>query len=447
MSPTTLLAERIASADFDKIPESAKEVSKQALLDFVGVAIAGMDEPLAKILRADVAEQGGHPQAIVFGTDEKVSVQQAALINGSAGHAHDYDDVHMAFIGHPTVPVAPVVLALAEQGRLSGADAITAFSTGVDTECIIGKYAGPSHYQGGWHATGTMGAFGATAAAAVLLQLDAPTTARALGIAGTQTAGLKAQFGTMCKPLHAGHAAATGAQAAALAAKGFSSREDILEAAQGFMETQSTSASTDKFASAMAQEAFAQDICFKYHAACYLTHSAIEATAKLCASNAFDPQQIRGITVNVDKGHLKVCNIQEPATGLEAKFSLRLTTAMALAGVDTSSIDLFTNALTQDPQLVKFRDLVTVVPHQDRNPDTIVTVDTTDGRTFSERYNVAIPMTDLEAQWSKLIHKFDALVTPRLGSERCRALIDLCRHMDELDDLTSLFEALSTGGV
>jgi len=444
MNQTMQLAQRIYSANYAEMPSSARQASKHALLDFIGVTIAGMDEPLAQILRADVAEQGGHAQATVFATNERVATQQAALINGAAGHAHDYDDVQLAMSGHPTVPVAPVVFALAEQHNLSGAQLIAAFSAGVDAECIISRYAGASHYQQGWHATGTLGCFGAAAAAASMLGLDDIQTATALGIAGTQAAGLKSQFGTMCKPFHAGHAAATGLQAANLAARGFSSRLDILETEQGFLDTQSSSSDAAKFTAAMQQPAYAQDICFKYHAACYMTHSAIEATRELCAQNAFDPHRIKHVEVAVDKGHLRVCNIAEPASGLEAKFSLRFTVAMALADVDTSSIDIFTDELTQDPQLIAFRDRVSVVTHAKPDPATLVTITTDDGQQFQQATNVGIPMRDLEAQWQKLTHKFRSLVTPRLGELRTAKIINLCAHLESLDNLDELFNALNT---
>ncbi len=444
MNQTMQLAQRISSANYAAMPSSAQQASKHALLDFIGVTIAGMDEPLAQILRADAAEQGGHEQATVFATNERVATQQAALINGAAGHAHDYDDVQLAMSGHPTVPVAPVVFALAEQHNLSGTQLIAAFSAGVDAECIISRYAGASHYQQGWHATGTLGCFGAAAAASSILGLDDIQTATALGIAGTQAAGLKSQFGTMCKPFHAGHAAATGLQAANLAGRGFSSRTNILETEQGFLDTQSSSSDTAKFAAAMQQPAYAQDICFKYHAACYMTHSAIEATRELCAQNAFDPNKIKHVEVAVDKGHLRVCNIAEPASGLEAKFSLRFTVAMALSGVDTSSIDIFTDELTQDPQLIGFRDRVSVVTHTSPDPATLVTVITDDGQQIQQATNVGIPMRDLEAQWQKLTHKFRSLVTPRLGEVRTAKIIDLCAHLERLDNLNELFKALNT---
>jgi 2-methylcitrate dehydratase PrpD len=442
MDMTRLLAERIASARYEAIPDDAREVAKQAVMDFIGVTLAGMEEPLARILRAEAEDQGGRPQAQIIGTAERASTYQAALINGSAGHAHDYDDVHTAMSGHPTVPVAPAALALAEHLGRSGRDLIAAFATGVDTECILGRAAGSGHYADGWHNTGTLGTFGAAAAAAHLLGLDADLTGQALGIAGTRAAGLKSQFGTMCKPLHAGHAAATGLQSANLAARGFSSCTDILEASQGFLDTQARTADPERFTQALGREAFAQDICFKYHAACYLTHSAIEATRELCQSNRFDPNDIEDIEVNVDVGHLKVCNIQEPTTGLEAKFSLRLTTAMAVNDYDSSSIDAFDDALTRDPAIVRFRDRVRVVPHTEPRPETVVTIRTTDGSEHQAAVNVAIPMRDLPAQWEKLERKFLSLATPVLGADRARDIAGLCRDLENVADIAELATAL-----
>ena len=338
--------------------------------------------------------------------------------------------------------MAPAALALAEHLDRSGAELIAAFSSGVDVECILGRYAGTAHYADGWHNTGTLGAFGAAAASARLLELDEHQTDQALGIAGTRAAGLKSQFGTMCKPLHAGHAAATGLQSASLAARGFTSCEDILEADQGFMNTQASSASEEKFANALAVDAFTQDICFKYHAACYLTHSAIEATRTLCQSNRFDPNDIAEIEVRVDRGHLRVCNIQEPSTGLEAKFSLRLTTAMAINDYDTASISVFDDALTRDPAIVRFRDRVRVVAHDAPQPETVVTIRTSDGQTYDAAANVAIPMRDLEAQWRKLEAKFTTLATPVIGRAAAETVAGMCRNLEAEPDIGALTRAL-----
>jgi len=438
-----MLAQRVASSDYSRLPDDTRAVAKQAILDFLGVTLAGINEPLSRILREEISEQGGNQQAQLFGIHQRGTLVQAALLNGAAGHAHDYDDVHNAMSGHPTVPVAPAVLALGEHLHSSGKDLINAFCTGVDVECLLGRYAGPSHYASGWHNTGTLGTFGAAAAAARLYGLDTHATTAALGIAGTQAAGLKGQFGTMCKPLHAGHAASTGLQAASLARRGFSSSGDILENPQGFMATQAQGASIERFHEALAVPAYTQDICFKYHAACYLTHSAIEATGSLVHSNRFDPNDIERIVVEVDKGHLRVCNIAEPDTGLQAKFSLRLTTAMALTGVDTSSIAVYDDELTRDPQLIEYRDKVQVRAHDGYNPDTIVTINTRSGEHFQAACNVAIPSRDLDAQWHKLACKFLTLATPVIGSANAESVVDFCRTLEDADTIAPLIALLA----
>lgn len=438
MQATMILAHRVSASGYETVPDPAREVAKQAIMDYIGVTLAGSTEPLARILLAEAQDEGGNPQAQIIGSDARSSVVQAALINGAAGHAHDYDDVHTAMSGHPTVPVAPAALALGEHLDVSGRELINAFCTGVDVECILGRYAGPAHYADGWHNTGTIGTFGAAAASARLLKLDTSQTDQALGIAGTRAAGLKSQFGTMCKPLHAGHAAATGLQSARLAARGFSSCTDILEATQGFMDTQASSASLERFETAMATGSFTQDICFKYHAACYLTHSAIEATRTLCSSNRFNPHDIAAIDIFVDKGHLRVCNIQAPASGLEAKFSLRFTTAMALANLDTASIALFDDTLTRDSELQSFRDRVRVHAHELAKPETVVRMTLNDGQVFEEAANVAIPMRDLERQWQKLGDKFLTLAEPHLGGKGAEEVVAVCRHLEDVESIREL---------
>ncbi len=438
---TQALAERISATRWDDLPAAAQTVAKQCLLDFVGVALAGAREPLAQILNADADDLGGHPQAALIGRGRRGNVEQAALINGAAGHAHDYDDVHMAMNGHPTVPVAPAALALAEHHHKGAKALLAAFAAGVDAECIIGRYLGSSHYAEGWHATGTLGSFGAAAAASNLLGLDADATARALGIAGTQAAGLKSQFGTMCKPLHAGHAAAVGVQAARLAARGFTSRTDILETAQGFAATQGHGASAERFNRALIEDSYLPGVCFKYHAACYMTHSSIEAIRELVEKHQIAADDVRDVEITVNEGHFGVCNIQAPTTGLETKFSLRLTAAMALSGRDTSGIDTYTDALPRDPQLVALRDRVRVVAWPEARAETRVRIGVGD-RTFETETNVGIPLTDLDAQWTRLIRKFHALVDPVLGGNSAAQLVETCRNLEREDDLDAFWKLI-----
>src|SRR3954454_24640364 len=231
------LAARTSAVSYEALPENVRALARQCVLDYYGVALAGADDPLVAILLDELEEAGGNPQASLIGHPQRLPMLSAALVNGAIGHALDYDDVNLAMPGHPSVAILPGLIALAETRQSSGREVIAAFVAGYETACRIGSALRPGHYNLGFHATGTVGAFGAAATCARLLGLDAEATARALGIAGTQAAGLKSQFGTMCKPFHAGRAAQNGLLAARLAARGFSSRPDIIECAQGFALT------------------------------------------------------------------------------------------------------------------------------------------------------------------------------------------------------------------
>ena len=379
----------------------------------------------------------------MFRTGKKASLSQAALVNGTAGHALDYDDVNSGCSGHPTAPVAPAVMALAEHIGSSGRDVVRALASGIDAECLVVSYTGRSPYKRGWHATGTVGCFGATAASAQLLGLDAGTTAQAFGIAGTQAAALKAVFGTMTKPLHAGRAAATGVTAARLAKRGFASRSDILEAPQGFGATQSDSVSIEKFERDIeAIESFVPETNYKYHAAGYLVHSAIEAARALQAEHDLTVDEIESIEVKVDSGHFTTVNIQAPSTGLEAKFSLRFAVAMALHGVDTARIESFNDDIVKDPALIETRDKAHVVAFDEPAADTRVTITATDGRVVSLDVNVAIPERDLELQWRKLEGKFRSLVDPLMGSDTAKQLVGWCRDLENREDLSEFWDLL-----
>src|SRR6202011_5508328 len=202
----------------------------------------------------------------------------------------------------------------------------------------------PGHYRRGFHATATAGSFGSAAACARLIGLSPEATATAFGIAGTQAAGLKSMFGTMCKPFHAGKAAQNGLLAASLAARGFSSRSDALECAQGFAATQSSDFRHERALADPPGGYHLRGNLFKYHAACYLTHAPIECARKLRRDHALDPRSVREAALKVDAGASKVCHILAPKTGLEVKFSLRLTTAMALAGIDTARLAAYSEA-------------------------------------------------------------------------------------------------------
>ncbi len=433
---TEFLAGRASRCAFAELPGAVREVARQCLLDYLGCAIAGAADPLVEMLVAEMAEAGGAPQAGLVARRERLPMLAAALVNGAAGHALDFDDVNVAMPGHPSVAVLPGLLALAEAKASSGRDVLTAFVAGYETACRLGAALQPGHYNLGFHATATVGCLGAAAACARLLGLDAAKTATALGIAGTQAAGLKSQFGTMCKPFHAGKAAQNGLLAARLAARGFSSRPDLVECVQGFALTHGPDFAPE---AALAEPAGGYHMLanlFKYHAACYFTHAPIECARAVRRDHRLEPEEIVRIRLRVDASTDRVCNIQEPSDGLESKFSLRQTVAMALAGVDTARVGAYDESTARDPALVQLRHKVTI-DFQQSWPQTLAELDveTTDGRRFTARHDSGVPESDLALQGRRLGDKFDSLVVPILGSARARELREAVAALDDLQDV------------
>ena len=436
---TRVLAAQASALSYQDLPAPAREIARQCVLDYLGVALAGAGDPLVRILLDELAEAGGSPQASIIGHPTRLPALSAALVNGAAAHALDYDDVHMAMPGHPSVAILPGLLALAEVKGSSGREVITAFVAGYETACRIGATLKPGHYNLGFHSTGTVGCFGAAAACARLLGLDAEATAAALGIAGTQAAGLKSQFGTMCKPFHAGKAAQNGMLAARLAARGFSSRTDIVECVQGFAATHGPDFRPE---AAFAEPANGFHIfanLFKYHAACYMTHAPIECARELREHHGVIPEAIAAIALSVHRGSDRICNIPAPTDGLQAKFSLRQTVAMALTGVDTASLGAYSAENACDPALVDLRERIEI-EWQDSWPQTLaeLEIELADGNHLTACHDAGIPAADIADQGRRLAAKFDALVEPVLGAPRTRELRETIAGLDHLADVADL---------
>jgi 2-methylcitrate dehydratase PrpD len=363
----------------------------------------------------------------------------AALVNGAAAHALDYDDVNVAMPGHPSVAILPGLLALAELKKASGRELIAAFIAGYETACRIGAALLPGHYDLGFHATGTVGSFGAAAACARLLALPTTVTAAALGIAGTQAAGLKSQFGTMCKPFHAGKAAQNGLLAARLAGRGFTSRGNIVECEQGFAATHGPDFSPNAALATPANSFHILANLFKYHAACYFTHAPIECALGLRRAHGLVPEAIAGITLRIDASTDRVCNIEDPTDGLQSKFSLRQVVAMALSGIDTASLDAYSERNAQDPVLVRLRRRL-VLQFQNGWPQTVaeMEIELADGRRIAARHDAGVPEADLVEQGRRLAGKFDALVEPLCGRPRTRELRETVFALDDIADIGRL---------
>ena len=431
-------AEWVSGLKPEDIPQDAYIRARHAILDWLGCTIAGMKEPLSEILCEEL--EAGSGECTVVGGGAKARLLDAALINGAASHALDYDDVNRDLHGHPTVCVAPASLGVAELLGASGRDALVAHIIGTEISCRIGLMAGEDHYERGFHATGTLGNFGAAAAAARLMGLDAEKTAMALGIAASQAAGVRANFGTMTKPFHAGKAAANGVLAARLAARGFTAHDYAIEGEMGFAD-----ALCSDFQGApirLSEDApwAVENVLYKYHAACYLTHATLNAIRSLREEHGFNADDVETATLKIRSTHASVCCIPEPRTGLEIKFSIEHLAAMALDGVETGALEVYSDENALDPRYVETRKRAVRIDYDDeidRN-HAVVTVTLRDGRTVSAENSVREPAKDHGEQWKNLSAKFRALCVPLIGADRTEKAIALIDTLDAQPDVRGL---------
>ena len=337
------------------IPASARQMARFSLFDWLVCGRAGVAEPLALILRGYVGAEGGLPVASVFG-GAPAPARAAALVNGATSHALDYDDTHFAHVGHPSVGIYPAALAVGQEVGATAAAVADAFLIGAEASVRIGMVLGTAHYNRGFHQTATAGAFGATIAAGRLYGLTREQMRAAIGLCATRASGLKSQFGTMGKPYNAGIAASNGVECAGLARAGFTSADDGLMGAQGFVLTHA-----DAPQPAPPKGGFLfEDIKYKLHACCHGTHAMIEALAAVRRAHNLTPDRVAGIHLRTSPRWLSVCDIKTPRTGLEVKFSYGWLAGMVLTGIPTASDRAYTDALAQDAILAGFATRIAV---------------------------------------------------------------------------------------
>lgn len=411
---SSALTRRLAAFALAPVPETAAEalaVTRLSLMDWAAVSLAGLREPVARMVRAQVLEEGGTAQATVLGLPAKVPARAAALANGALSHALDYDDTHFAYVGHPSVAVFPAALAMGERQDASAADVVAAALVGMEAACRLGHWLGTGHYNHGFHQTATSGAFGAAVAAGRLLGLTGEEMAHALGLVATRASGLKSQFGTMGKPFNAGIAAANGVEAALLARRGFISRPDGIECVQGFAETHAGECrDADASLAGLGADYWFTAVQHKFHACCHGTHAVLDALVDLRDAPGVDVRRIERIALRVSPRWLRVCNIASPETGLEAKFSYRLTSAMVLAGLDTGALDVFSEGHCARPDLVALRNRVEVAGDAAVSDTAgIVTLHFDDGTVREGSADLDAPML-LEARRDRIKAKVRALL-------------------------------------
>ena len=439
---TAKLASFISHTDAAKIPQWAYEHAKVAFMDWLAVTFAGKDDPLVVKLINYTDMMGGNEQATIIGYHRKKDVSSAALINGSASHALDYDDTLVSFLGHPSVTIFPALLALSEWRSKSGHEFLTAYLIGLQAGGTVGACASLDHYMAGWHATSTLGHLASAAACSRLIGISENQTVYALGIAGTQASGLKRVFGTMCKPFHAGRASQSGLMAALLAEQGFTSAKDILEGPQGFFEALKGKVNEDIVAM-MGLGWDVKNLSQKYHASCHATHSPLEAALSVIKAENIRLDDIKTIIVHASTLSLQAAGKTEPVTGLEGKFSISYCVANAILRGETG-MRAFTDDLVNDATVQALMKKITVINDPEMKAlESLVEVDTHQGRSFHAFSDILQQIPSLEVKKERVASKFLDLCGPVLGKRRSLALKKKIEAMDTLQDMGDMAEALA----
>jgi 2-methylcitrate dehydratase PrpD len=373
------------------ISDTARARAAMAFIDTIGVMLAGAGEPAARMAQSLAADEGTG-ECRVLGTPLATSPGWAALANGVAAHALDYDDMCFVSLAHPSCALVPAILAAGEIAHASARTLLDAYVVGFEIECRLGSVMNPRHYhQRGWHCTSSIGTLGAAAAAARVLGLDADATRHGLGIAASSACGLKENMGSMVKPLHAGMAARNGLTAARLAQRGFTASPHAIDGPQGYLRAMdSEQASLDAAVADLGTRWEIDDtgITVKLYPSCAATHPPLDALTGIVRRERLTHDQVAAIDVDVDSITPRLLIHPNPRTGLEAKFSMPFCAAAAVVypriGIDTFTIDRIGDARVQ---ALMPRVTLRALPEFDAAPplsQARVTVRLHDGREWSQ---------------------------------------------------------------
>lgn len=387
LPPEQQIATFVAGLSLKDVPDDFVKLTKRAFVDTVGVTLAGAATGAGGRTGAFAERRAGMDDGVtLLGRTGRASLPTAVLTNGTAGHALDYDDLSWGMDGHPSVSLVAPALGVGEFVEADGASVITAYAAGFETMCYLAEPISPTHYERGWHATATFGTFGATVAACRLLDIDSGGIRNALAIAASTPAGLKRNFGTMTKPLHAGLACRSGVTAALLAADGFTADERAIGGDQGFWELYGDGAESVPDPPGSPWRSIEHGINVKKYPCCYFTHSAIAATQKIAAEAKLTFSDIKSIRVTASPGAADALVHENPSTGLEAKFSMEYCVGIAIARerVDTSAFqdDNVNDSTAQTVRKTVTFDVDNALPYDSHTAT--VRIQTTDGRDFKE---------------------------------------------------------------
>lgn len=421
-----------------EVGEAGKDVMARLrcyVLDWLGVALLGSRTEASRIARRIVPPAHDEMCTVIGDGGQRATADHAALLNGLASHALDYDDGSgTGGLPHSSVTIMPTLLAIGELRDNNGAELLAAIVAGQEVGVRVTEMVEPEHYERGFHSLSTTGMFSAVAAGARLMGLSDDQWHSALAIAASSASGLRANFGTMTKPLHAGRAASSAVLACLLAEAGFTGAHDIIERRNGYVDVFAPVPRIERGTRAFGRPLVIEGTRFKYHASCTGTQSTIDAILTLRADNAFDAADVAEVRIGVHPTMLDVCDIVSPVSGLEAKFSIRFAAALALHGEDTSEAG-FTDQRIRDERLQSTTRKVSVeaLSGPRTNDDTEVTVRLTDGRQFVRRHNFADHRLSLAEEVRAVTEKFvrvtSDILSPSRADDVVAAVLDLDARM------------------
>ncbi len=402
-SVTERVAKFVSGFQGEDLPPEAIHKSKLAVLDCLGVALAGSEEPVSRILRESVTETHSKGEATIWGTVDKVYSMDAALVNGAMSHALDYDDINRHCLGHPSSILVPTVFAVAERIRSSGRRVLEGYIVGLEVMAKLGQIFTSQAYEKSWHPTSIIGVMGASASASYLLRLSYEQTASALGIAASEASGLKKNFGTMVKPFHAGSAARKGIWSGILAGKGLIANSQALDGKFGFFEMFKGNVPLNlKPLEGLGKslEITSAGLVVKQYPCCGGLHSALDALMEIRQKEGIRPEEVEEVECQVDPRRITYLNRPEVRSGLEAKFSYQYCVATGLLD-GRIGLSHFPEEVVVGPEVRRLMARVHVVPGEGFGVASKVTVRTSDGRVFSQRMPEAkgsptFPLTEAE---------------------------------------------------
>ncbi len=437
---TERLAQFVVDSRMEDFPTEVIEASKKCLLDWIGVAFGGMKDPSIKIMIDLIKEIGGKRQASVLGYGVKTNVLNAALINGTMSHVLDYDDAHSGTRSHPSAPLIPALLSVAEWRKQSGSELITAFVAGFEVSTRIGLILGKSYYESGWHATPILGRFGAAAGTGKLLSLNERQLATAFGLAATQAGGLRRVFGTMGKPFHAGKAAMDGMLSAFLSQRGFTAPEDILDGTPSFLNMFSSQTESTHAVEGLGKDWQVLKDSFKPYAACLLIHPVMDGLIWIKNQYQVPPHLIEKVYLEVAPLCLSVTDNASPKDGLEGKFSLYFCAAIAILHGQGKN-NLFTDEAVQDPLVKDLMGKIKATSNPSREEtEANVKVRLRNGTEFSRE--VFFPKGDSRnpMTFDEIKEKFRDMVEPVLSKKRTEQIVEVIQKFESLEDVNKLLK-------